>query len=275
VAVEVRATLYDHVAVKRQRTKTKVGRNEPCPCASGKKFKRCCGLTSDYDNSRVTQLSAQGHSARLLKELEAEAEAQGLSLDELYELASKMPSDEDSSEYKNAVKQLRRLQQKRGLSREDLAEMTGETREDIDAILDFGNGGIRTFAAIAEIVGFDLRMHRVLPLKDAMEEVARLFAEQAQLPTMIMDRLRSARTPSDFRSLAAAFGFTGFDKTDQTPNNMAGAAFDTIAFMLDDQKQYEAEQLLDQLISVSSTDGQLVGLSLANVDDATQSSGDV
>jgi uncharacterized protein len=21
----------------------KVGRNEPCPCGSGKKFKRCCG----------------------------------------------------------------------------------------------------------------------------------------------------------------------------------------------------------------------------------------
>lgn len=22
---------------------TKVGRNEPCPCGSGKKFKKCCG----------------------------------------------------------------------------------------------------------------------------------------------------------------------------------------------------------------------------------------
>ena len=26
-----------------QRMSTKVGRNEPCPCGSGKKFKRCCG----------------------------------------------------------------------------------------------------------------------------------------------------------------------------------------------------------------------------------------
>lgn len=25
------------------RTRTKVGRNDPCPCGSGKKFKRCCG----------------------------------------------------------------------------------------------------------------------------------------------------------------------------------------------------------------------------------------
>ncbi|WP_367752776.1 SEC-C metal-binding domain-containing protein [Ammoniphilus sp. 3BR4] len=25
------------------RTKQKVGRNDPCPCGSGKKFKKCCG----------------------------------------------------------------------------------------------------------------------------------------------------------------------------------------------------------------------------------------
>jgi hypothetical protein len=27
-----------------RRTEPKVGRNEPCPCGSGKKYKRCCGL---------------------------------------------------------------------------------------------------------------------------------------------------------------------------------------------------------------------------------------
>jgi preprotein translocase subunit SecA len=26
-----------------QRQEIKVGRNEPCPCGSGKKFKKCCG----------------------------------------------------------------------------------------------------------------------------------------------------------------------------------------------------------------------------------------
>ncbi|KJS72629.1 MAG: hypothetical protein JL56_12770 [Desulfotomaculum sp. BICA1-6] len=25
------------------RTRTKVGRNDPCPCGSGKKYKKCCG----------------------------------------------------------------------------------------------------------------------------------------------------------------------------------------------------------------------------------------
>ncbi len=26
-----------------QRTEPKVGRNDPCPCGSGKKYKKCCG----------------------------------------------------------------------------------------------------------------------------------------------------------------------------------------------------------------------------------------
>lgn len=29
-----------------QRHKDKVGRNEPCPCGSGKKYKKCCGIES-------------------------------------------------------------------------------------------------------------------------------------------------------------------------------------------------------------------------------------
>ena len=31
--------------VKRQTAK--VGRNDPCPCGSGKKYKKCCGLSND------------------------------------------------------------------------------------------------------------------------------------------------------------------------------------------------------------------------------------
>lgn len=35
-----------HVTTTLQRTAPKVGRNEPCPCGSGKKFKKCCGIAS-------------------------------------------------------------------------------------------------------------------------------------------------------------------------------------------------------------------------------------
>lgn len=30
----------------------KVGRNDPCPCGSGKKFKNCCLGNSDYNETR-------------------------------------------------------------------------------------------------------------------------------------------------------------------------------------------------------------------------------
>ena len=30
-------------AAPAQRTVQKVGRNDPCPCGSGKKYKKCCG----------------------------------------------------------------------------------------------------------------------------------------------------------------------------------------------------------------------------------------
>ncbi|NJR42690.1 MAG: hypothetical protein HC767_08495 [Akkermansiaceae bacterium] len=29
-----------------RRSEEKVGRNEPCPCGSGKKFKKCCGAVT-------------------------------------------------------------------------------------------------------------------------------------------------------------------------------------------------------------------------------------
>ena len=32
---------------RRRQPAGKVGRNEPCPCGSGRKFKRCCGTRSD------------------------------------------------------------------------------------------------------------------------------------------------------------------------------------------------------------------------------------
>ena len=33
----------DETARVRTKTSNKVGRNDPCPCGSGKKYKQCCG----------------------------------------------------------------------------------------------------------------------------------------------------------------------------------------------------------------------------------------
>jgi preprotein translocase subunit SecA len=34
----------DHSVKKSPVKKVKVGRNDPCPCGSGKKYKKCCGM---------------------------------------------------------------------------------------------------------------------------------------------------------------------------------------------------------------------------------------
>jgi uncharacterized protein YecA (UPF0149 family) len=34
---------HDHAPKSAIRTTPKVGRNDPCPCGSQKKFKKCCG----------------------------------------------------------------------------------------------------------------------------------------------------------------------------------------------------------------------------------------
>jgi uncharacterized protein YecA (UPF0149 family) len=36
-------TYEDNIAEKTTRASPKIGRNEPCPCGSGKKYKKCCG----------------------------------------------------------------------------------------------------------------------------------------------------------------------------------------------------------------------------------------
>ncbi len=36
-------------AVRKPATSTKVGRNDPCPCGSGKKYKKCCGLNASEE----------------------------------------------------------------------------------------------------------------------------------------------------------------------------------------------------------------------------------
>jgi uncharacterized protein len=41
------ATRSAHEGDPYRRSVAKVGRNEPCPCGSGRKFKHCCGLSTD------------------------------------------------------------------------------------------------------------------------------------------------------------------------------------------------------------------------------------
>jgi preprotein translocase subunit SecA len=40
----------DKSIVRKPVTVNKVGRNDPCPCGSGKKYKKCCGASIAADN---------------------------------------------------------------------------------------------------------------------------------------------------------------------------------------------------------------------------------
>ncbi|MFV9631495.1 MAG: SEC-C metal-binding domain-containing protein [Methanosarcinales archaeon] len=33
---------YPESKIHTKKTETKIGRNDPCPCGSGKKYKKCC-----------------------------------------------------------------------------------------------------------------------------------------------------------------------------------------------------------------------------------------
>jgi len=50
----------------------KVGRNEPCPCGSGRKFKKCCGLDQAARESMADEF--QSDRRALLREVELEAQ---------------------------------------------------------------------------------------------------------------------------------------------------------------------------------------------------------
>src|SRR5690606_5768562 len=43
----INGTIDQAGSVQPVRREAKVGRNDPCPCGSGKKYKKCCGATAD------------------------------------------------------------------------------------------------------------------------------------------------------------------------------------------------------------------------------------
>ena len=42
----IQKLLIEHEAQHQPRPRTRVGRNEPCPCGSGRKYKKCCGAAA-------------------------------------------------------------------------------------------------------------------------------------------------------------------------------------------------------------------------------------
>lgn len=48
--LQILAQRYKDAHTQKVREYKKVGRNDPCPCGSGKKYKNCCLKTGKYEN---------------------------------------------------------------------------------------------------------------------------------------------------------------------------------------------------------------------------------
>jgi hypothetical protein len=50
---------------RRYKMNEKTGRNDPCPCGSGKKFKKCCGKEKKLASRDASVISSQGAGSLL------------------------------------------------------------------------------------------------------------------------------------------------------------------------------------------------------------------
>src|SRR3712207_7812363 len=60
-----RSTLFPYTTLFRSKTEQKVGRNDPCPCGSGKKYKKCHGRADGGVPSTAVVARSEEHTSEL------------------------------------------------------------------------------------------------------------------------------------------------------------------------------------------------------------------
>jgi len=73
---------------------TKIGRNDPCRCGSGKKYKRCCMLVEDAEAAERARAAAEREASRVLENASFNARRRAYAtlateLDELDQLSNR------------------------------------------------------------------------------------------------------------------------------------------------------------------------------------------
>ena len=85
------------------RRQRKVGRNEPCPCGSGKKYKKCCMLKPKDEQSEPTVTSDNASMTTVTEENRAEVSTAEKYLDRAEELVSNMVKWQQEGEIGNRL----------------------------------------------------------------------------------------------------------------------------------------------------------------------------
>jgi len=96
-------TLGEMAVLKKTPTKDKVGRNEPCPCGSGRKYKKCCQNKPESERPSSTEYSIRERNIILFN---AATEILGLSKGKTWEDVRRELSDEHVREIHNVVASL-------------------------------------------------------------------------------------------------------------------------------------------------------------------------
>lgn len=208
------------------------GRNAPCPCGSGLKFKRCCGARDELDAKATVRLAAQ-----------AQARALGV---------TSGPSD--AGQWRRVAAFLDHTARDQGRSREELAELTGYTLDLVNNALDFsGPFPLEALCALAVVLDCTLEQREERTIPEAAALLARAVEGHTSLEPWLARSLARGATAQDFKMLADLFAGTEVFVTDE----IRGAFACALAFVgeaLDRGEVSGAEELLATMIRAAERD---------------------
>lgn len=175
----------------------KVGRNQPCPCGSGKKHKKCCGLRQEIETRQTIQFATQARRRAIVDPLV-----------ENQELRARVAAADNSSckrELEEIAYLVRSRMAEKNYSRDDVAELTGRTAAEIDAVLR-GDGAVDVdaFLAVGEALELDLTLEKRLNLLEATTALADALAAVG-VEEVITEQIRAARSGDAFAAVAKHF----------------------------------------------------------------------
>ncbi|HRI06978.1 MAG TPA: SEC-C domain-containing protein [Nannocystaceae bacterium] len=210
----------------------KHGRNDPCPCGSGRKFKRCCGLRDEVDARTTVRLTAK-----------AQARALGVT-----------PGPDGAGQWRRIARFLNYVARDQARSREELAELTGFDLALVNNALDCsGPFPIEALCALAVVLDVTLEPREERTVPEASSLLARAVGEHTSLEPWLARSLARGVTAQDFRMLAALFAGTEVFVEDEIRAEFVRA----LAFVgeaLDRGQVSDAEDLLATMIRAAERD---------------------
>lgn len=243
----------------------KIGRNQPCPCGSGKKFKRCCGIRQDLETRQTIHYAAQARRRAivdpLLQNRELRARVEAAPVDARRER-------ERERELGDISRMIRSGMTDKNYSRDDLAELSGRTVAEIDALLrGDGNVEVDAFLAVGEALDLDLTLEKRLSLVDATTALADALAGY-EVEDIVVQQVRAARTGDEFAAVARHFSFFVKEPSRRRRHRRVAARqqelYDSyraltlglgmVACLLDRNEPEEAAEIISKLVNVARSD---------------------